>query len=320
MVLPVENLMSLLNRFTKKEEEPKSTQGLAMGLLAGAVLPEENWLREELALPAHKFRRSGPEKIGQAVRQLAARAASSPPGQERNLANSLLDMLAPIKISGFKSEDQIISFTLAGLRDGVEAELLGIANISLMPVPIPGTEVEDACGRSWRWPEAAETTRRQTHHWIILLITNTTPFQNAALVLRLFGALSSMPAFLGAYFGSSAMVHSPAFLQAWDEGDPSTSRVNYWVNMATVANDDGSHTFYTIGLRQFRALEIEIAQSRLPYDELYKHGRTYADYVMKAGPVLRDGDSLGATPSEKIPVRHEPSVFNPEQTVCRIYL
>jgi hypothetical protein len=313
--------MSLLNRFTGKgtpAEEPKSDPFLAFGLLAGEVLPEEKWLREELAKPAHKFRRSGSEKIAQAVRQLSARAAAGPPRDELDQMNSLLDLLAPIKISECKTEDQTMSFNLAGMRNGVEAEL-GFATIALMPVPIPGG-LEDVCGGSWRWPEAAETLRQQTHHWVIALMTNPSPFQNAALVLRLLGALSSLPAFLGAYLGSAAMVHSPAFLQAWDDGDTSTSRVNYWVNMATVANDDGTHTFYTVGLRQFNALEIEIVQCRLSYEELYKRGRAYADYVMKAGPVLRHGDSLGATASEKIPVRHEPSVYNPEQTVCRIYL
>jgi len=314
--------MSLLNRFTGKgtpAEEPKNGSFLAFGLLAGAALPEENWLRGELAMPAHSCRRSGPEKVGQAVRQLSTRIAARPPQPDLDQMNCLLDLLAPIKISDCKTKDQTMSFNLAGMRNGVEVEL-GFATIALMPLPIPGTEVQDACERSWRWPEAGETLRQQTNHWIIAIVNNTTPFQNAALVLRLLGALSSLPAFLGAYIGSAAMVHSPAFLQAWNEGDTSISRVNYWVNMATVANDDGTHTFYTIGLRQFNALEIEIVQCRLSYEELYKRGRAYADYVMKAGPVLRHGDSLGATAAEKIPVRHEPSVYNPEQTVCRIYL
>jgi hypothetical protein len=228
-------------------------------------------------------------------------------------------MIAPVEIRNASRNEQTLTFTLAGLRDGVETEL-GLGAVSLMPVPIPGTEVQEACERSWRWPEAAEAARQQTHHWVVYAATATTPYQNAALVLRLVSALSSQPAFLGAYFGSAGMVHSPAFLQAWDDGDTSTSLVNFWVNMGTVANEDGTHTFYTMGLRQFRALEIEIVQSRLPYEELYKNGHSYADYVMKAGPVLRHGDTLGATVAEKIPVRHEPSVYNPEQTVCRIYL
>jgi hypothetical protein len=314
--------MSLLNRFTGKGTpagEAKGTQGLAIGLLAGEVMPEGKWLRAELAMPAHKFRRSGPEKIGQAVRQLSARAAGSPPGQERDIANSVLNMLAPIEIGDEKPGDKTLTFSLAGLRDGVKAGL-GLGAVSLMPVPVPGTEVQEACERSWRWPEAAEAVRLQTHHWVVFAGTVTTAFQNAALVLRMLGALSSQPGFIGAYIGSAGMVHSPAFLQAWDDADTSTSLVNYWVNMATVANDDGTHTFYTIGLRQFGALEIEIVQCRLSYEELYQRGRAYADYVMKAGPVLRHGDSVGATASEKIPVRHEPSVYNPEQTVCRIYL
>ena len=139
-------------------------------------------------------------------------------------------------------------------------------------------------------------------------------------MLRLLGALSSLSAFIGAYIGSAGMVHSPAYLQVREDTDTSTSPVNYWVNMGIVAHDDGTHTFHTRGLSQIHALEIEIVHCALPYEELYNRGRAYADYVMKNGPVLLHGQTLGGTAAEKNHIRHEPSTFNPEQTVCRIYL
>jgi len=119
--------MSLLNRFTGKgtpAEEPKNGSFLAFGLLAGAALPEENWLRGELAMPAHSCRRSGPEKVGQAVRQLSTRIAARPPQPDLDQMNCLLDLLAPIKISDCKTKDQTMSFNLAGMRNGVEVELV----------------------------------------------------------------------------------------------------------------------------------------------------------------------------------------------------
>jgi hypothetical protein len=310
--------MSLLNRVfgaPPAVAAPKSSKSLIIVPLAEAALPQETWLREELAKPIHKFRHFSREKTNQAIKQLLARD----PSQDREAADSVLNMLAPINLSGCKSESQNVSLTLAGLRDGVEAEL-GFATIGLMPTPIPGRELYDACARSWRWPEAAVALRPHSHHWVIVVVTSTTPFQNASISLRLLAVLSCFPAFLGAYFGSSGLVHSPAFLQAREDSDASTSPVNYWVNMATVAHEDGTHTFYTRGLSQFNAPEIEIVRSRLAYEPLYERGRGLAAYVMKAGPVLRHGDTIGATTAEKVQVRHEPSTFNPEQIVCRVYL
>jgi hypothetical protein len=310
--------MNLLNRVfgaPSDVEAPKVSQSLTIVPLAEAALPQETWLREELAKPIHRFRHFSGEKISQVIKQLAARD----PAQDREAADSVLNMLAPISLPGCKFESQNVSLTLAGLRSGVEAEL-GFATVALLPTPVPGRELYDACARSWRWPDAAVALRPHSHHWVIVVATSTTPFQNACIALRLLGALSSFPAFLGAYFGSAGLVHSPAFLRAREDTDASTSPVNYWVNMATVAHEDGTHTFYTRGLPQFRAPEIEIVRSRLAYEALYERGRGLADYVMKAGPVLRHGDSIGATAAEKIQVRHEPSVFNLEQTVCRVHL
>lgn len=310
---PRKIFMSIINRvFGGKPsgEEPKNSQSLVIVPLTEAALPDENWLRAELAKPTHKFRQLDQVKTNQLISQFAART----PAQ----LDSLLNMVSPIKTRDYKFDNQSVSFSLLGSRDGVEV-VLGFATISLMPTPVPGTELYDTCARSWRWPDADEKLQPHTHHWLIVVVTNTPPFQNACIVLRLLGALSSLPEFLGAYIGSAGVVHPPKFIQERVDWDAGTTPANYWVHMETVANEDGTHTFFTHGLHQFGALEIEIVQSRMQYGELYFRGRDLADYVMKAGPVLKHGDTIGATATQKIQVRHEPSVFNPDQTVCRIY-
>ena len=107
--------MSLLNRVfgtPSAVEEPKESKSVTIVPLVEAALPQDTWLREELAKPIHRFRHFSREKVNQAIKQLAARD----PSQNREAVDSVLNMLSPINIHGCKSESHNVSFALAGLR------------------------------------------------------------------------------------------------------------------------------------------------------------------------------------------------------------
>lgn len=236
---------------------------------------------------------------------------------EQDLRNRLARLETPILLGDYKFEGATGSFNLIQRIDGRES-VVGFATIGLMPVGVPGGLAE-VCERSWRWPEAAVRLASHPNHWVIFVVScGPAQYETAVLSLRLVAALSATPGFLGAYFGSAGLVYSPEFLQAENEDDPATSPVNYWVHMGLFQHEDGTNSFFTYGLHEFGALEIEIPRSKIPRELLYTRGRDFAAYVMQAGPVLKHGDTVGATAEDKTRITHEPSIFNPEQTVCRI--
>jgi hypothetical protein len=129
-----------------------------------------------------------------------------------------------------------------------------------------------------------------------------------------------MPEFLGVYLGSAGVVHEPAFVRdsftTDDAGDP----VDIWVHVGMASPKEGETNLRTVGLAAFGAMEIEVVGTRLPYEDAFLRVNDFAAYAMMHGPVLKDGDTIGEDADEKITVHHEPSIYDPQQKVCRIYL
>ena len=93
-------------------------------------------------------------------------------------------------------------------------------------------------------------------------------------------------------------------------------RVDFWV----VPQDDGSFFFATTGMSAPGLMEIEgSARKTKPEDAL---GLLFniAHYLCHRGPVLRDGDTFGLTPTEKHRVRHGPSAWEPRGHVLQLEL
>jgi hypothetical protein len=232
---------------------------------------------------------------------------------------ALAELNSATSIRGYHADGHTASFTVAELTREGPAEI-GWGTIALRPGPLPGADLAGLCTRSWHWPQAAETLCAHTHHWVVCVTTDTTHFHNAMVTGRLLAALSRLPECLGACFPLAGLVQAPAALRAHCDTQPDALPVQLWVNFPLQAHYDGSTTLRTQGLRQFGVPEIEIVHSHLPYEELYQRAQEFAGNLMKAGPVLKDGDTVNSATDERHLVRHEPSIFDPQQTVCRIYL
>ena len=232
---------------------------------------------------------------------------------------ALAELNSATSIRGYHADDQKASFTVAELTREGPAEI-GWGSITLHAAPLPREELAALCAHSWRWPQAAEILRDHTHHWAACVTTDTTPFHNAMVTGRLLVALSHLPEFLGACFPLAGLVQAPESLRAQCDTQPDALPVRLWVNFPLQAHHDGSTTLRTQGLRQFGVPEIEIVRSHLPYEELYRRAEEFAGNLMKAGPVLKDGDMVNSATDEQHLVRFEPSIYEPHATVCRIYL
>jgi len=232
---------------------------------------------------------------------------------------ALAELNSATSIRGYWADGTNASFTVAELTHEGPAEI-GFGSIRLVPTPLPANYLARACERSWRWRQAAEVLQAHSQHWEVSVTTDTVPFHNAMVMGRLLAALSRKPGFLGAYFSGPEQVYSPESLRAGCDVEPDATPVDLWVQVALEAHEDGTTTLRTQGLGQFGVPEIEIAHSGVPYDELYEQGREFAGNLMKAGPVLKDGDTVRTTADAPHLVRYVPSIYNPEETVCRIHL
>ncbi len=93
--------------------------------------------------------------------------------------------------------------------------------------------------------------------------------------------------------------------------------VPLWVEPARVLKE-GVLFVATVGLDELGLIEVEGGSTRRKPAELLGRIFDVANYLCLHGPVLKDGDTIGAPTSERILVRHADSVLNRPGPVIRV--
>ena len=208
----------------------------------------------------------------------------------------------------FKEDDAIITF-----RD---AE--GLGAVSLISAPIPWQHLEGPCATSWQWPEAAQMLRDHTNH-LIVVRDDTEPIAARLKLTSIIAALCSFPECIGIYWGEGGMVHSPkGFVTQSRLMSRQSLPLTLWIDFRGNRNPDGTATLFTQGLTSFGLMEIEVLNSTTAGSVLLDQAFNIAHYLLDRGSVLKDGDTIGLSAEEKIKVRLQPSMWNPNEQVYQI--
>jgi hypothetical protein len=191
--------------------------------------------------------------------------------------------------------------------------------ISLMPVPIPWSELEGPCATAWWWPEATERMREHESHVIVALMGRAaSPVERHILLTHLVSAVAATASAAGIYWGGGTVVHEPiAFQEQSAELTPDNLAPHLWVDMRLEPNEDVSFRYFTTGMESFGCLEIEIDRSRRQPEEILDFGYDIVNYVLMRGAPINDGETFGRSANEKIKVRHKSSMWK-RRTVMKL--
>jgi hypothetical protein len=83
-----------------------------------------------------------------------------------------------------------------------------------------------------------------------------------------------------------------------------------WVLIQFSKQPNGNILISTLGMRDFGQMEIE-TESTLPLDQTFDLVRKFGSYIIAKGPVVKDGDTMGLTETQRIKVRYVRS-FRPD--------
>lgn len=77
-------------------------------------------------------------------------------------------------------------------------------------------------------------------------------------------------------------------------------------------------TLSTQGMEAFDLFEIESRDVNVDGRKLFTLVAGMAEYLIKKGPVIKDGETIGDSPTEDIRVRHAPSYWREGKTAYRV--
>jgi hypothetical protein len=195
--------------------------------------------------------------------------------------------------------------------------------LALLPAPYPARDLEGPIATSWIWPPQPpiEAVKQHRAHLLIAMKGGSADPVRRRLIFTAVTALAArQPGVMAVYWPEAALLHyPPAFVSiAGEMESPEAPPLYLWVDLRVFSNQDGTTGLFTIGLSALGHLEIEIPSINMDPGELREWLHSIICYLLKSGPVLKHGQTIGMTAEQKIRIRHCRSSFGHLGKVIRL--
>jgi hypothetical protein len=197
----------------------------------------------------------------------------------------------------------------------------GTAVFALMPAPIPWGDLEGPCQTAFWWPEAEAVLRKHTHHFIVSLMTEVgTPLERHVWLTKFIAALVESSDAAGVYWGTGTVVHPPGmFCEQAERAAADNPVPQLWIDLRCWPEGRGFR-FATTGMYAFGIPEVEVDHATWPPGELYDFCANVVAYILRRGSAIPDGESIGRSATEKIKIRHAPSMWERDGPVMKLVM
>jgi hypothetical protein len=205
----------------------------------------------------------------------------------------------------------------------VELELNpgGTAFIAAIEVPVPKGEAEggvrfsvSALGTGWTLPP-------HKAHLIVTLQKATPPgLASLSCFTSLLAAVAEASHAVGIYWGGAGATHDASFFIATAHEPGIVPRIMLWSGLSVAHESDGRLSLLSLGMKQLDLPDLLLVA---PKDAGSDALTTFFDllaYVAERGEPLPEGDTVGHTAQERLPVRYVPSPVDAKKRVWRVEL
>lgn len=205
-------------------------------------------------------------------------------------------------------EDEEGGSTLVFAVDGMTAA------VGLIPAPVPRGEAVERAKCNYLWGEAVEAAgAHRGQIAVTVLAEECDPREAARLEVKLVCAACRQEGVLGIY--ANGTVYDPDFYLGYggllrEEELPLPDLV--WVGLY---RDEEGLNAYTAGLSAFGKDELEVISSGAAPGELRSFLYDVADYVIAQDAVLFDGETIGTSEEEKLPITRSAGVWHDGMTL-----
>jgi len=181
--------------------------------------------------------------------------------------------------------------------------------VSFIDAPVPDGEAEHYAQGNYMWREAAEVVGTHVAQMIVAVFPRgRSALESGIMYTKLAASCLKLPNAIGLY--SSGTVFQPEmFVEAADllKGDEDFPILNL-VHFGLVASEEGM-SGYTCGLKPLGKDEIEIIGSQASPAELREFLMDIVSYVVEYDVILSDGETIGFTAEQKLPITRSEGVY-----------
>jgi hypothetical protein len=196
----------------------------------------------------------------------------------------------------------------------------GYAVVSLMPVPVPNHEADEAerysvsaLGGRWKLPP-------HNAHLVVLAQDGGNPLRRLDAFTSILAAVVEASPAVGVYCGNAGATHDPTFFRKLAREHDTGSRLPLWSGVSIAREEDGRLSLLSLGMKQLELPDLLLVAPSGKADEALPMLYDLLAYVVSRGRPLPEGDTVGRSPAEKLPVHYVPSPVDPKVKVWRVEL
>lgn len=179
--------------------------------------------------------------------------------------------------------------------------------VALMEAPVPGGEAETNAANNYMWPEAVETVKAHQAQLIVAVLGQEAPIRERGLLfVKVMSACCRQDTVLGIY--TSGTVFQPEFyLEASEMMKEGGLPVLNWIYFGLYRTQGGWNT-YTYGMKAFGKDEMEVLDVKADPQDARGFLLDMVYYVLDADVTLKDGETIGFTEEQKLPITRSKGV------------
>lgn len=194
--------------------------------------------------------------------------------------------------------------------------------IALMPTPVPNDEAEQAArfsvssfGTNWKLPD------HQAHLLVTFLYDGALPRKNRMLQFTsLLAAITKASPAVGVYWGNAGATHDPKFFMSVASDQGIMPRIMLWTGVSLAREPDGRASLLSLGMKQLDLPELLLVVGNSSKNSALEFMFDLLAYIADRGAAISEGETVGRTNDERLPVRYVPSPADPSTTVWRVEL
>lgn len=191
-----------------------------------------------------------------------------------------------------------------------------LVTIGYMDFPVPNQEAEQNASMNYMWREAKEVTAKHEAQILVSVLgEHADIFEDSRLYVKAVTSMCRQKNALAV--NANGIVYQPEFyiemaglLQKHPEEVPLFNLI--WFGLART---DKGVSGYTVGMYQFGKDEIEVLDVQDKPSEIRDFIINMAGYVVSNDVTLRDGETIGFSAKQKLPITRSAGVFTEGMTL-----
>ncbi len=198
---------------------------------------------------------------------------------------------------------------------------IGTLFVAHMPAPIPKDEADSAARFSIGVFRRNAMWAPHVSHLVVSVVGNDPKEKPSLEALTTFtqavAAVAEATGAVGVYWGNGGVAHEASFFR--EIAAESDHPLMLWTGVS-LARTPTEVSLLTTGMRQFGLPEMMMNAPPTGGNAALAYLFDLASYVIERGTAIPEGDTVGRSERERIPVRYEPSPVDPSTKVAVIRL